>query len=43
MVLVDGDPLTLISDIRRPTIVLKDGMIYYTAELCHELGIAPDR
>jgi imidazolonepropionase-like amidohydrolase len=40
MVLVDGDPTKRISDIRRPTIVVKDGMIYYSLELNSELGIA---
>jgi imidazolonepropionase-like amidohydrolase len=40
VVLVDGHPETNISDIRRPTLVMKDGVIYYPKELHRELGIA---
>ena len=38
--LVDGHPETNINDIRRPTVVMKDGVIYYPNELDRELGIA---
>lgn len=41
MVLVEGDPTQRISDIRRPTAVLKDGVICYPAELYLEMGITP--
>jgi hypothetical protein len=41
MALIDGDPTQRISDIRRPTVVMKDGVIYYPGELYVELGIAP--
>lgn len=41
VVLIDGHPETNISDIRRPTMVMKDGVIYYPEELHRELGIAP--
>ena len=40
LVLIDGHPESRISDIRRPTVVMKDGVIYYPAELNRELGIA---
>ena len=40
MDLVDGDPIQRISDVRRPTVVMKDGVIYYPGELYLELGIA---
>jgi imidazolonepropionase-like amidohydrolase len=40
VVLVDGHPETNINDIRRPTVVMKDGVIYYPNELDRELGIA---
>lgn len=43
VVLVDGHPETNISDIRRPTLVMKDGVIYYPNELDRELGIAGGR
>ncbi|HTI40103.1 MAG TPA: amidohydrolase family protein [Vicinamibacterales bacterium] len=39
LVLIDGHPETNISDIRRPTLVMKDGVIYYPNELDRELGI----
>ena len=40
LVLIDGHPESRIGDIRRPTVVMKDGVIYYPAELNRELGIA---
>jgi len=43
LVLIDGNPVNNISDIRRPTLVMKDGVIYYPPELHRELGIAPAR
>src|SRR5262249_32613945 len=41
MVLVEGDPSTHISDIRRVRTVIKNGIMYQTAELDHALGIRP--
>jgi hypothetical protein len=41
MVLVDGDPAKSISDIRRPTLVIKDGAFYEPAALYKALGIKP--
>jgi len=41
MVLVDGDPARSISDIRRPTLVIKDGVFYEPAALYKALGIKP--
>jgi amidohydrolase family protein len=41
MVLVDGDPAKRISDIRRPTLVIKDGAFYEPAALYKALGIKP--
>jgi imidazolonepropionase-like amidohydrolase len=41
MVLVDGNPATTISDIRRPVVVLKNGVLYRPSELNTVLGIQP--
>ncbi len=41
VVLVDGDPTKNISDIRKTSLVVKDGVIYKPAELYTELGVAP--
>jgi len=41
MILVEGNPSEHISDIRRVRTVIKNGMIYQTAELDHALGIRP--
>ena len=41
MTLVNGDPTKNISDIRKATVVVKDGVIYYPAQLYTELGVAP--
>jgi imidazolonepropionase-like amidohydrolase len=39
VILVDGDPATNISDIRKVELVVKDGVIYRSAELYKALGI----
>jgi imidazolonepropionase-like amidohydrolase len=41
VVLIDGDPTTRISDVRRTALVIKDGVLYQPAELYKELGVAP--
>jgi imidazolonepropionase-like amidohydrolase len=41
LVLVAGDPAVNISDIRRPTVVIKDGVEYRSPELYEALGIRP--
>jgi imidazolonepropionase-like amidohydrolase len=41
LAIVNGDPLRDISDIRRVETTIKDGVIYRSAELDQELGIAP--
>jgi imidazolonepropionase-like amidohydrolase len=41
LTLVDGNPATNISDIRKTTLVVKDGVLYKPAELYSELGVAP--
>jgi hypothetical protein len=41
MVLVDGDPAKRISDIRKPSLVIKDGAFYEPAALYKALGIKP--
>jgi imidazolonepropionase-like amidohydrolase len=41
LVLVEGDPDKDISDIRRTRIVVKDGVLYKSAELYRQLGIQP--
>ena len=41
LILVDGDPTTDISDIRKVALVLKDGNAYYPSEIDTALGIKP--
>ena len=41
LVLVTGNPIVNISDIRRPTIVIKNGVEYRSSELYEALGIKP--
>jgi imidazolonepropionase-like amidohydrolase len=41
VILVDGDPTKNISDIRKTSLVVKDGVIYKPAELYTDLGVTP--
>ena len=41
MILVDGDPATHISDIRKVVAVVKDGVVYQNAALYQALGVKP--
>jgi imidazolonepropionase-like amidohydrolase len=41
VVLVDGNPAANISDIRKTMLVVKDGVLYQSAELYTELGVTP--
>jgi imidazolonepropionase-like amidohydrolase len=41
MILVDGDPASHISDIRRVVLTVKDGVVYDPAALWREVGVAP--
>jgi hypothetical protein len=41
VILVDGDPSTHISDIRRVTMTVKDGVVYQNAALYQALGVKP--
>jgi hypothetical protein len=41
LVLVDGDPVQRISDIRNTALVVKNGLIYRPAELYGALGVRP--
>jgi imidazolonepropionase-like amidohydrolase len=41
LVLVDGNPVANISDIRKTSLVVKDGIIYKPSELYTELGVSP--
>jgi len=41
LILIDGDPTTDISDIRKVALVLKDGNAYYPSEIDTALGIKP--
>jgi imidazolonepropionase-like amidohydrolase len=41
LVLIDGNPATSISDVRKTALVMKDGVVYHPAELYAELGIQP--
>jgi hypothetical protein len=39
LILVDGDPSVNISDIRKVSMVMKNGFIYFPAELYEALGV----
>ena len=39
LILVDGDPTQNISDIRRVSLVMKEGVVYFPAEVYESLGI----
>jgi hypothetical protein len=41
LVLVDGDPTTNITDLRRINLVVKEGVIYYPSEIHEALGVKP--
>ena len=41
LVLIDGNPARNISDVRKTTLVVKNGVVYQPAELAAELGIQP--
>jgi imidazolonepropionase-like amidohydrolase len=41
MILIDGDPATQISDIRKVVTVIKDGVVYQNAALYQALGVSP--
>jgi imidazolonepropionase-like amidohydrolase len=41
LILVDGNPAANISDIRKTVLVVKDGVLYNSAELYAELGVTP--
>ena len=41
LVLVDGDPIKNISDIRNVRTVLKDGKLFQSAEIYEAIGIKP--
>jgi imidazolonepropionase-like amidohydrolase len=41
LTLIEGDPTTNISNIRKTVAVVKDGVLYYPAELYAELGVTP--
>ncbi len=39
--LIDGDPASRISDVRKAVVTVKDGVVYRPAELYGELGVRP--
>jgi imidazolonepropionase-like amidohydrolase len=41
LVLIDGDPASRISDVRKAVVTVKDGVVYRPAELYGELGVRP--
>jgi imidazolonepropionase-like amidohydrolase len=43
LILVDGDPTTRISDIRRVVLTIKDGVVYDPAALYQALAVQPIR
>ena len=42
VILVDGDPAAHISDIRKVKTVVKDGVVYQTADLYRAIGVRPE-
>jgi hypothetical protein len=42
VILVDGDPATNISDIRKVRIVVKDGVVFQSADLYRAIAIKPE-
>jgi hypothetical protein len=40
LILVDGDPTQNISDIRRISLVMKDGVVYFPAEVYEAIGVS---
>jgi imidazolonepropionase-like amidohydrolase len=41
LILIDGDPVARISDIRRVVLTVKDGVVYDAAELYRAIGVKP--
>jgi imidazolonepropionase-like amidohydrolase len=41
LILIDGDPTRRISDIRRVSLVIKDGSVYEPAALYKSIGVRP--
>jgi len=41
LIVVDGDPTTHISDIRKVKLVIKDGVVYKTTDLFRAIGVQP--
>jgi imidazolonepropionase-like amidohydrolase len=41
LVLLEGDPVADISAVRRPSLVMKEGVVFYPAELYDAMGIQP--
>jgi hypothetical protein len=41
VILVDGDPATHISDIRRVKTVVKDGVVFQVADMDRAMGVIP--
>jgi hypothetical protein len=39
LILVDGDPTTNVSDLRRVSLVMRDGVAYYPAEMWEAIGV----
>jgi len=39
LILIDGDPTQNISDIRRISLVMKDGVVYFPAEVYEAVGV----
>jgi imidazolonepropionase-like amidohydrolase len=43
MILVDGDPVADIGELRRVVLTIKDGVLYETAKLWQAVGVEPVR
>jgi imidazolonepropionase-like amidohydrolase len=41
LIIVDGNPAERVSDVRRVTLVMKDGVLYDPAAMYRSIGVAP--
>jgi imidazolonepropionase-like amidohydrolase len=41
VILVNGDPATRVSDVRKVSVVVKDGVVYQTKEMYEAIGVKP--
>ena len=41
VILVNGDPATRVSDVRKVNVVIKDGVVYQSKEMYESIGVRP--